>query len=98
MQLVVCGVRRPVQLKAPEHGPGQTGQCGPTRGEGVPGASRHRVYARTSNVLWSTICEVLEEQSRLNITKELKWFIQVDNNEVVKIGNLENNSEAIKVV
>ena len=34
----------------------------------------------------------------MKITSELRSFIEVDNNEAVKIGDLEKNSEAIKVV
>ena len=43
------------------------------------------------------IFEGLQEQ-RLKITNEIRRFIEVDKNEVVKIGDLEKNSEAIKVV
>ena len=86
--------------------------------------SRRRVRARTSCVLsncWpsfnlvenlvDTIFEVLQEQSRLKITNELRRYIEVGNHEPVKIGDLalwtrfsnreardqEKNSEAIKV-
>ena len=91
VQLVVCGVRRPVQLKAPEQGPGHarrrcSGRVPP------PGVCENLKCALElladqqtgGHGLVNTICEGLEEQ---NITKELKWFIQVDNNGVVKIGN-----------
>ena len=37
-------------------------------------------------------------RSRLKITCELTRFIEVENHEAVKIGDLEKNSEAIKVV
>ena len=39
-----------------------------------------------------------QEQSRMKLTNELRRFIEVDKNEAVKIGDLEKNSEAIKVV
>ena len=45
-----------------------------------------------------TIFDGLQEQSRLKISNELWRFIEVDNHEAVKIGDLEKNSEAIKVV
>ena len=45
-----------------------------------------------------TIFEDLLEKNRMNITNELRRFIEVDNHETTKIGNLEKNSEAIKVV
>ena len=40
----------------------------------------------------------LQEQSRLKIVDELRRFTEVDNHGAVKIGDLEKNSEAIKVV
>ena len=49
-QLVVCGVRRPVQLEDPEQSLGYTGKHGLQRGERVSGAC-HWVRARTSGVL-----------------------------------------------
>ena len=45
------------------------------------------------NTLVDTIFECLQEQSRMNITSELR-FIEVDNHEAVEIGDLEKNSEA----
>ena len=48
--------------------------------------------------LVDTIFEGLQEQSRMNITNERRRFIEVDNHETVKIGYLEKNSEAIRVV
>ena len=47
--------------------------------------------------LVDTIVESLQEQSRMKITNELRRFIEVDNREAVKIGDLEKDSEAIKV-
>ena len=44
-----------------------------------------------------TIFEGLLEQSRLEITNELRRFIEVNNNEAVRIGDLAKNSEAINV-
>ena len=43
-----------------------------------------------------TIFEGLQEQNRLKLTDEQR-FIEVDNQEAVKIGELERNSEAIKL-
>ena len=57
----------------------------------------HREQTGADNLV-DTIFEGLQEQSRLNITNELRRFIEVDNQEAVKIGDLENNSEAINVV
>ena len=45
-----------------------------------------------------TIFRSLQEQSRLNITNELKKFIEVHNQEAVKIGHLERYAEVIEVV
>ena len=45
-----------------------------------------------------TIFEGLQEQSRSKPANELRRFIEVDNHEAVKIGDLEIYSEAIKVV
>ena len=44
-----------------------------------------------------TIFEGLQEQSRLKNMEELRRFMEVDIHEAVKIGDLEKNSEAIKV-
>ena len=45
-----------------------------------------------------TIFEGLQEKVSLQITKELRRFIEVDNHEAVNICDQEKNSEAIKVV
>ena len=45
-----------------------------------------------------TTFEGLQEESRLKITNELKRFIEVDNQEAVKIGDLERHKEVLKVV
>ena len=45
-----------------------------------------------------TIFEGLQEQSKLKITNELRRFIEVDNQEAVKIGDLKKNWQAIMVV
>ena len=42
-----------------------------------------------------TIFERLQEQSRLKITNEPRRSIEMDNQEAVKIGDLEQNSEAM---
>ena len=39
----------------------------------------------------------MQEQRRLEITNELRRFIEVDIHEAVKIGDLEKNSEVIRV-
>ena len=44
-----------------------------------------------------TIFQGLQEQSRLKIMNEQRRFIVVDNQEAVKIGDLEQNTEPIKV-
>ena len=48
--------------------------------------------------LVDTILEGCHGQSRLTITNELCRFIDVENHEAVKIGELEPHSEAIDVV
>ena len=48
--------------------------------------------------LVDTIFQGLQGQSRLKITHEPRRFIEVANHEAVKIGDLEKNSEAMKVV
>ena len=48
MQLVVCGVRRPVQLEGPEQNPGHTREHGPTRSKSV---SSTRCAARSLRLL-----------------------------------------------
>ena len=45
-----------------------------------------------------TLFAGLQEQGRLEITNELRRFIEVNNHEAVKVGDLEKNSEAIKAV
>ena len=42
--------------------------------------------------------EGFQEQSRSKIVDELRRSIKVDNHEVVRIGELEKNSKAIKAV
>ena len=44
-----------------------------------------------------TIFEVVQARSRLKITSELGKFIEVDNQEVVKIGDLKRCTEVIKI-
>ena len=39
----------------------------------------------------------MQEQSSFKMTNELRRFIEVDSHEAVKTGDLEKNSEAIKV-
>ena len=48
--------------------------------------------------LVDSIFEALQLQSRHTITDELRRFIKVANHEVVKTGELQTNSVAIKVV
>ena len=45
-----------------------------------------------------TIIDYSQEQSKLEITNELRWFIEVDSRKPVKIGGLEKKSEAIMMV
>ena len=111
MQLVVRGVRRPVQLDGPELSLGCSGQCGSQRGKGVsgacppPGACENLVCAlkllakqqTCGHSPVDTIFEGLQEEGRLKFTTLRRRFIKLNNNKAVKIGGLENNSEAIKV-
>ena len=46
---------------------------------------------------WTRSLKGLQEQSRLKILDELRRILEVDTHEAVKIGDLEKNSEAIKV-
>ena len=48
--------------------------------------------------LVDSIFEGLQERSRYKVTDELRRFILVDNHEVVRIGELEQGSEAMRVV
>ena len=99
MYLMVRGMRRPVPLEGPEHSHGYIGQCGPRRGEGVSGPRATSRSVRASLVclhfkllanlqtggdnLVDTIFEGLQERSRMQITNDLRRFIEVDNQEAV---------------
>ena len=48
--------------------------------------------------LVDTLFEDLHELNRMKITNELRWCIEVDNHDAEKIGDLQKNWEAIKVV
>ena len=48
--------------------------------------------------LVDSIFDGLQELSRLKITTEQRWFIAVYNHEAVKIGDLESNTEVLKVI
>ena len=98
-----------MQLERPEQGFGFPRQCGPQRGEGVQVPRAASGFVRKSHAcsqvagesadgdsLVDTIIEGVQEQSRLNVTNDLRRFTEVDDHEAVKIGDLEN-SEAIKV-
>ena len=95
-QLVVRGVR-PVPWEGPEHNLG----CGSQQSEGIP---ENLVCALK---LFGEPAEEWRQPrghdrgrfaEQDEITNELRGFIEEDNREAVKIGDLEKNSEAIKVV
>ena len=55
------------------------------------------LQAGADNLVNSIFWE-LQGQSSVKLTNDLRRFIEVDDREPVKIGELERNSEAIKVV
>ena len=91
--------------------PGEAGGSA-TSGGSRWGTSHRKVRARISRApkkllanlqkgwgnLVETIFEGLQEQGRLKITEKLRRSIEVDNQDAVKMGELEENSEAINVV
>ena len=87
VQLVVRGIRRSVRLEELENSSDYTGQHGPQRGEGFPGAR--------SAGLVEVLVEGFQERSRL-IMGELRRFM-VDDHEVT-IGVLERTSESLPVI
>ena len=107
-------MRRPMQLKGPDQSPGDTRQRGSQRSKGVPGghARRREVLAGLSCVLSKqlanlqtgrgnlvdTIIGGSQQRSTLKVTNELRRLTDVKNHEAVKIGDLEENSEAINVI
>ena len=100
MQLVVRGMRRQVHLGRPEQSVGFSGPYEPKRGEGVSGVgltqglcSQNAGQVGADNLV-DTIFERLQEESKLKIPKR---FIEVDNREAVHIGDLNKNSEEIKL-
>ena len=98
VQLMVRGMRRPVQLEGPEYRVWEiTGRCG---------RFRHGVRARISSgvlnlltnlhkLMETTACS---STSRLKVTTTLRMFIEVDNREPVKIGDLEKDTKVLEVV
>ena len=46
--------------------------------------------------LVETIFEGLQEHSRLNITNDVRRFVEVDSREAVKIGDFERDTEVLK--
>ncbi len=112
MQLVVCGMRRPVQLEGPEQNLGYTGRWGPSEAKvfraHVPpqGACENlvrsvKLLANLQNGggnLVDTIFNGSQERSRLKVTYESRRFTEVDNRKAVKTDELEKHSEAMKVV
>ena len=92
---------------------GHAGQRGPQRGEGVSAPRSAAGCVRESRVRSQVVgessdgrrqlgghalLEGLQEQTRLKMTDELRRIIEADNHEAVKIGDLDNDSEAISVV
>ena len=66
----------------------------------IPARRRVPSCGRTSRraEIASWVRSLLQEQGRLNTTNETEEGHRVNNNEAVNIGDLEKNSEAIKVV
>ena len=113
-QLEVRSMRRPAQPKGPEQSPGDTRQRGSQRSKGVPSVRtlRREVVAGLPSALSKqlaslqagmdnladTIIGGSQQRSTLKITNEFRRFIDVKNHEAVKIGDLDGNSEEIKVI
>ena len=113
MVVVVSSTRRPVQLEGPRKKLGHAGQRGPQRGEGVSAPRSAAGCVRESRLRCHVVgessdgrrqpcghalLEGLQVQIRLKITDELRRIIEADNHEAVKIGDMENDSEAMSVV
>ena len=76
---MVCGVWRSAQLEQPEQSLGDTGQCGPQRGDDVSGACgppqgarENLVQQRGGDNLVDTLFEGLQERGSLKIMDELR--------------------------
>ena len=60
--------------------------------------AREEAVQRVGDGFVEALFEGLQEQNRLNIMDAQRSFVEVDNPEAEKIGDLEKNSEAIEVV
>ena len=113
MQLVVCGVRRPVQLEGPKLSLGDTRQHGPPRSKSASSA-RGAARSLCDNLINALtflanqykdgyspvkmVVQNLQERIRHRIMDGLRKFIMVDNHEAVKVGEQDKNVESRKVV
>ena len=98
MQLVVRGVWRPVQLEGPEKSFDYSRGCGSQRDQGGSCSRSGERCVRASRVC-SQIADLVDTVFEgLNMTDGLRRFIEVDDQEVVKIGDLKSHKEVLKVV
>ena len=112
MQLVVCGVRRPVHLEGSTWSLGDTRQHEPPRSKSVSiardTARNVRQLDQCAQALGNQqkdgdspvnmVVQGFLEKSRLKTRDELRRFITVDNHEAVKVGDLERSMESRPVV
>ena len=67
------------------------------RAHAPPQGACENLVLRAETASWTRSWKVCRSTVRLKIMDELMRFIDVDNHEAVKIGDLEKHSEAIKV-
>ena len=112
MQMVVCGMRRPVHLEGTEQSLGHTRQHGPPRSKSVSSTCcAQGVCDNLINALKfmanpqkdgdnpvKMVVQGFQEKSRLKVMVGLRRFIMVDNHVQVKVGDSEKNMKSRTVV
>ena len=109
MQLVVCGVRQPVQVEKSGQHLGRTRWHQPPRSKSLSG-TRSAARGSCDNLDYALKllasqyqCDVsparvlvkgLQERSRLKMMEGLRKFIMMDNHEAIRTGDLENAQES----
>ena len=100
MQLVVCGVRRPVQFHKSEQPRGIFRAHAPPHGVCDNLIHADKLLAnqyQDGDSPVRVLAEGLLERSRLKMTEELRMFILMDNHGAIKIANLKKAQESRQV-
>ena len=111
MQLVVCGMWRPVRLEKSEQNLGQTRKHGPPTSKSFPSAccatwnvrqlGQHTQALGEQQTEGYSPAEVLvegfQERSSFTLMEELRMCITIDNHEAVKSGDLDKAQASLLV-